>query len=177
MTQFAAKPGDYAEHYAKYVALAPQGDLVEGLVAQLHDLRKLLAPLNDRQGDFRYAPGKWTIKQSIGHINDAERVFCYRLLRFARADETPLPSFEQDGYIEPGNFGARSMPDLLDEFSAVRLATLALVKSMDDAAWKRAGVASGKQITTVALALVLYGHVQHHLRIFEEKYLPVLPAA
>jgi DinB superfamily len=177
MTQFVTKPGDYAENYGKYVALAPEGDLLDGLVAQLHNVRALLSPLSESQGDFRYAPGKWTIKQSIGHINDAERVFSYRLLRFARADQTPLPGFEQDDYIEPSNFGARSMPDLLDEFAAVRHSTIALVKSMDNAAWMRAGVASGKQITTVALALVIFGHVQHHVKIFEKNYLPALRSA
>ena len=135
-------------------------------------MTRLLSPLNDRQADFRYAPGKWSIKEVLGHISDAERIFAYRLLRMARGDNTPLSCFEQDDYIETGNFSARKLVDLLEEFSAVREATVALVRSMDDAAWLRRGVANQKEITTTALAFLIAGHERHHRIILEQRYLP-----
>jgi hypothetical protein len=176
MTQKVPQPGDYAPHYAKYVELVPEGDLTESLVTQLHDFRELFLPLKEAHADFRYAPDKWSIKESLGHVTDTERIFSYRALRFARADQTPLASFEQDDYVRSGNFPARKLPDLLDEFTTVRRATIALVRSLDDAAWLRRGVASGKEVSVLALAFIIVGHVRHHQRIFEERYLPNMHA-
>jgi uncharacterized damage-inducible protein DinB len=171
MPQKRPQKGDYAEFYEKYVALVPSGDFLELLQTQREDLLRLLSPLSDEQGDFRYAQGKWSIKEVVGHINDAERIFAYRLLRIGRGDQTPLASFEQNGYIHMGNFDARQLKDLLDEFSAIREATIALVRSLDDAAWLRRGVASQKEITTTALAFIIAGHVRHHHILLEERYL------
>ena len=171
MTQKRPQKGDYAEYFEKYIALVPSGDFLELLQTQREDLMGLLSPLNEEQGDFRYAQRKWSIKEVIGHINDTERIFAYRLLRIARGDQTPLASFEQDGYMRTGNFGARKLKDLLEEFSVIREATIALVRSMDDAAWLRRGVASQKEITTTALAFIIAGHVRHHRILLEERYL------
>jgi len=171
MTQKRPQKGDYAEYFEKYVALVPGGDFLELLKEQKKDLLGLLSPLTDEQGDFRYAPEKWSIKEVIGHINDAERIFSYRLLRIARGDQTPLPSFEQDSYIKTGNFGARTLKDLLEEFSLIRESTIALVLSMDDAAWLRRGVASQREITATAMAFIIAGHVRHHRNLLEERYL------
>ena len=172
MTQNRPQKGDYAEHFEKYIALVPSGDFLEILRDQQKNLVRLLSPLTDEQGKYRYAPDKWSIKEVLGHINDAERIFAYRLLRIARGDQTPLASFEQDGYMQTGNFGARKLSDLLDEFSVIREATIVLVRSLDEAAWLRRGVSSQKEITTTALAFIIAGHVRHHRLLLEERYLP-----
>jgi uncharacterized damage-inducible protein DinB len=175
MTQNRPQKGDYGVYYEKYIALVPSGDFLEILKGQQRELIQLLTPLTDQQAEFRYAPGKWSIKEVLGHINDAERIFAYRLLRIARGDQTPLPGFEQDNYIEPGNFSARKLADLLHEFSTVREASVSLVHSLDDAAWLRRGIASQKEVTVTALAFVIAGHERHHRIILEERYLPTLP--
>jgi hypothetical protein len=174
MTQKVPQLGDYAPNFAKYVEVVPEGDLLENLETQLHDCNRLLSPLTEEQGSFRYAPDKWSIKELVGHITDTERIFTYRILRIARGDQTPLPSFEQDDYVRSGNFASRKVSDLLAEFTAVRRATIALVRSLDDAAWLRRGVASGKEVSVLALSFIVVGHVRHHQRILEERYLPAL---
>jgi uncharacterized damage-inducible protein DinB len=174
MTQNRPQKGDYALYYEKYIALVPSGDFLDILDQQHRELTRLLSPLTDQQAEFRYAPGKWSVKEVLGHINDAERIFSYRLLRIARGDQTPLPGFEQNPYIEAGNFSARTLDDLLREFSAIREATVALIRSLDDAAWVRRGVASQKEVTVTAIAFVIAGHERHHRIILEERYLPAL---
>lgn len=171
MPQKRPQRGDYADYYEKYISLVPSGDFLEMLQQQREELLRMLSPLSDAQADFRYAQGKWSIKEVLGHVNDAERIFSYRLLRIARGDETPLAGFEQDDYIHTGKFDARPLKDLLDEFCAVREATITLVRSLDDRAWLRRGVASQKEITSTALAFIIAGHVRHHHIQLEERYL------
>lgn len=171
MTQNRPQKGDYADYYGKYIALVPSGDFQEFLEKQREGLLGLLSPLSEEQAEFRYAQGKWSIKEVVGHINDAERIFAYRLLRIARGDRTPLASFEQEPYIHTGKFSARKLKDLLDEFAAIREATIALVRSLDDAAWQRRGMASQNEITATALAFIIAGHVRHHHMLIEERYL------
>lgn len=172
MTQKRPREGDYALYYEKYVALVPGGDFLEILREQQRELLRLLSPLTEQQAEYRYGPGKWSIKEVIGHISDAERIFAYRLLRIARGDQTPLSSFEQEGYIQTGNFSARKLSDLLQEFSTVREATISLIRSLDDAAWLRRGTASQKEVSVLALAFIIAGHERHHRLILEERYLP-----
>jgi uncharacterized damage-inducible protein DinB len=171
MTQKRPQQGDYALFYENYVSLVPSGDFLEILRDQRRELVGLLSPLSEDQAEFRYAPGKWSIKEVLGHITDAERIFAYRLLRIARGDETPLASFEQDGYIKAGNFSARKLEDLLHEFSMVRESTICLVRSLDDAAWLRRGTASQKEVSVLALAFIIAGHERHHRIILENHYL------
>jgi hypothetical protein len=175
MTQKRPQSSDYAPYYGKYVMLVPDGDFLEILESQLREMKLLLEPLTDRQADFRYAPGKWSIKETLGHMNDAERVFAYRLLRIARGDQTPLPGFEQDDYVKVANSSARKLSDLLEEFTAIRRATISLVRSLDDASWLRRGTASGKEVSVLAMAFIIAGHALHHRTIFEKHYLPALP--
>jgi len=175
MTQNRPQTGDYARYYEKYIALVPGGDFLEILESQLRDTSALLSPLSDSQGDFRYAPGKWSIKETLGHVNDAERIFSYRMLRIARGDPAPLAGFEQDDYMKTGNFGARMLSDLLEEFTSVRRATIALVRSLDTAAWLRRGVASQNEVTALALAFIIAGHERHHSTILRDRYIPALP--
>ena len=168
----AAQKGDYADYFEKYISLVPSGDFLEFLQEQRKDFVNLLSRVPEEQGEFRYAPDKWSIKEVIGHVNDTERIFAYRLLRIARGDQTPLASFEQDGYIETGKFSKRSLKDLLDEFSVIREASITLVRTLDDAAWLRRGVASQREITATALAFIIAGHVRHHHNLLAERYLP-----
>ena len=177
MTQKRPQSNDYAPYYEKYVMLVPDGDFLEILETQLRQLKQLLQPLTDAQADFRYSPGKWSIKEVLGHINDAERIFAVRILRIARGDQTPLPGFEQDDYVKVSNAASRKLSDLLEEFTAIRRATIALIRSLDDASWLRRGTASGKEVSVLAIAFIIAGHTLHHHAIFEEKYLPALPRA
>lgn len=160
MTQKRPQSNDYAPYYGKYVMLVPDGNFLEILEAQLQEMKQLLEPLTEVQADFRYAPGKWSIKETLGHVNDAERIFAVRILRIARGDQTPLPGFEQDDYVRVSNAASRKLSDLLEEFSAVRRAT-----------------ASGKEVSVLAIAFIIAGHALHHRNIFQEKYLPALPRA
>ena len=175
MTQNRAQTGVYAPYYGKYIDLVPGGDFLEILESQLRDTRDLLSPLTDSQGDFRYAPNKWSIKETLGHVNDAERIFSYRMLRTARDDKAPMAEFEQDDYVRTGNFGARKISDLLEEFTSIRRATIALVRSLDNAAWLRRGVASQNEVTALALAFIIAGHERHHWMILRDRYIPALP--
>jgi len=176
MTQKRPLTSEYAPYYGNYVMQVPDGDFLETLEAQQCDLTAMLEPLSEKQAEFRYQPGKWSVKEALGHINDAERIFAYRLLRIARGDQTPLPGFEQDGYIQPGNFSARKLSSLLEEFASIRRATITLIRSLDDVSLFRRGTASGKEISALALAFIIAGHALHHQKILAERYLPALAA-
>src|SRR5580704_9627966 len=123
-------PGEYASFYEKYVALVPGNDIVSALDAQRLQMSQLFAARSERDGNFRYAADKWSVKEVVGHITDSERIFAYRALRIARADQTPLSGFEQDDYVRAGAFGERTLTDLVEEFALVRSATSALFQSL-----------------------------------------------
>jgi hypothetical protein len=162
--------GEFNPFYAGYIAKVPDGDVMKILEAQLREVRSLLSTIPEGRGDYRYAPDKWSIKEAIGHICDAERIFSYRALRFARGDASPLPGFEQDQYVAAGNFNARTMAGLIDEFVQVRDATLSLVRTIDHEAGARHGQASGKEITVRALVWIIAGHAAHHVGVLRERY-------
>ena len=168
---------EYAPYYEKYVSLITSEDIVGTLGAQRMQMAQLLGARSERDGNFRYAPEKWTVKEVIGHVSDAERVFAYRLLRIARGDTTPLASFEQDNYIATGAFGERTLADMAAELAAVRGATMALVESLPSQAWMRRGTASNNPVSARALAYIIAGHELHHKKILEEKYFPAIPRA
>lgn len=176
MTQMRPQSNDYASNFAKYIFQVPDGDFLETLEAQRQKMTRLLEPLTDKQADFRYQPGKWSIREIVGHINDAERVFAYRVLRIARGDQTPLASFEQDDYVKTANSSAQKLSRLLEEFNSIRSASVTLIRSLDDAALLRRGTASGKEVSVLALVFIILGHAIHHQTILEERYLPALPA-
>ena len=157
MTQNRPQASEYAPYYEKYVALVPDGEIAETLEAQLREMKLLLGNLSEKVAEFRYAAGKWSIKEVLGHISDTERILAYRLLRIARGDQTPLAGFEQDGYVTTGNFSARPLAELLEEFAAARRATIALVRSLDEAAWLQRGMANQKEISVRAQAFVIGG--------------------
>lgn len=149
-------------------------DLRELLATQCDRLETLLHSVNDEQANQAYAPGKWSLKESIVHMSDTERVFAYRAMRVARGDATPLPGFEQDDYVPESRSNRRTLPDVLGEFNAVRGASVALIDSLDDEALEKVGTASGKRVTVRALCWMITGHVAHHLGITRDRYLPVL---
>jgi hypothetical protein len=171
------EPGEYAPHYEKYVALITGNDIVPALEAQRLQMLQLFAGRSERDGNFRYAPEKWTVKEVLGHVSDTERIFTYRALRIARGDQTPLSGFEQDDYVRGGSFGARSLSDLAEEFAHVRNATVALFRSLGKEAWLRRGVANQNEVSVRALAFIVAGHELHHRRFLEERYFPAIPRA
>jgi uncharacterized damage-inducible protein DinB len=138
---------------------------------QMEETAAFLGQLGEARGDHRYAPGKWSIKEVIGHLADGERVFAYRALRFARGDQTPLASFDENAWVPQAGCDRRTLADLAAEFRAVRVATLALARSLTDEAAARTGVASGKTVSVRALIYMIAGHELHHLAILRERYL------
>jgi len=162
---------EYASYYEKYVSLVPDADLVETLERQGAETLALLRGLSEEQGAHRYEPGKWSVKQLVGHVSDGERIFSYRALAFARGDGQALPGMEQEEWMAGVDFDARTLSDLADEFAAVRAATLHLLRNLSPEAWSRRGTASDNEITVRALAYIIAGHEAHHVRILRERYL------
>ena len=162
---------DFAPHLAAYIDLVPDEDLVAHLEIQARHFEALLAGIDAERAAFRYQPGKWSIKELVGHVSDTERIMAYRLLRIARGDTTPLAGFEENDYVRAAKADARSLEDLASEFSDVRRATLSLVRSLDPEALVRKGTASGHPVSAGALAHVIPGHLAHHGRILEARYL------
>jgi hypothetical protein len=164
-------PSEYPPYYGRYIGQVPDGDLLTMLAEQNRETMSLLGPLPVARGDFAYAPGKWTLKEVIGHLTDAERVFSYRALHFARGHQTPLPSFEQDDWVPQSGAAQRTLADLATEYGDVRRATLDLFTHLPPEARLRKGIASGNEINVRSLAWIIAGHERHHLKIIREKYL------
>lgn len=164
------QPGEYAPYYERYIALVTGNDILTALDAQRRQTLLLLSGREEIEGDFRYAPDKWTAKQVLGHLCDSERIFAYRALRIARGDQTPMEGFGQDDYVRNGPFAVVPLADMIEEYIAVRRATLTLLRNLDEQAWKRHGVANKNEVTVRALAYMIAGHELHHRRILEEKY-------
>ena len=168
---------EYAPFYEKYVALVPSADILSLLETQRLQMTQLLTACSERDGNFRYAPDKWSVKEVIGHLSDCERIFTYRALRIARGDATPLPGFEQDDYVRTAGSGRRQLQDLAEEFSLIRNSTIALYRSLDDDAWARRGSANKNEVSVRALAFITAGHELHHRQILEERYFAAIPRA
>ena len=165
------EPHEYASYYEQYVSLVPDADLVTTLERQGAETLALLRGLSEGQGEHRYEPGKWSVKQLVGHVNDGERLFSYRALHIARGDRAPLPGMDQDEWMAGVNFDARTLASLADEFEVVRAATLQLLRHLSPEAWGRRGTASDNEVTVRALAYIIAGHEAHHLRVLRERYL------
>jgi hypothetical protein len=162
---------EYAPFYETYVSKVPEGDLLRLLEDQRRETQRLLAGLSETQALHRYAPGKWSVKEVVGHLADCERVFGYRALRFARADDHALAGFDETVWVPAGGFDARSLTDLATELDAVRRATIALFQGFDPAAFTRRGTANNQPISVRALAYVIAGHERHHVAILRDRYL------
>ncbi|MCY9695501.1 DinB family protein [Paenibacillus alginolyticus] len=161
---------EYSPYFTGYINQVPEGDYLSILHIQLDAIVDLFSPINNEQGLYRYEPGKWSLKEVLGHITDTERIMSYRMLRIARGDTTNLPGFDQDLYITNTSFDELSMEDLLNDFKAVRQATFTLLKTISEAAWLRKGIANNNEISARALAFVIAGHAQHHLGVIQQKY-------
>lgn len=162
------EPGEYAPYYDRYISLVTATDILGTLESQRREMMLLLSGRDDSDGDFRYAPDKWTAKEVLGHICDCERIFAYRALRISRGDRTPIEGFEQDDYVR--NTPQRPLADVIDDYLAVRRATLTLFRNLDEQGWLRRGIANKNEVSVRALAWITAGHELHHRRILEEKY-------
>lgn len=168
---------DRSEHsasFAAYIDLVPEGDWTERLQEQTERTRQLFASIREEDGNYRYAPEKWTVKQLLGHIADTERIMSYRILRVARGDATPLPGFDENDYVREAGFERQSLADLLQSFLDVRRATLSLIGSIPESSWLHEGIANGGKVTARAVAYILAGHERHHIRVLEERYAAVI---
>jgi len=164
------EPGEYAPYYDRYISLVQGPDIIGVFETQRRQMLLLLSGRDESDGDFRYAPDKWTVKEVLGHVCDAERIFAYRALRIARGDQTPIEGFEQDDYVRNSPVGNRPLAEAIEDYIAVRRATITLFRNLDEAAWLRRGVANNNEVSVRAIAYTAAGHEQHHRRILEEKY-------
>lgn len=169
-TRMRPAAGEHAEFYGRYVALVQGDDIMAQLRENAGSLQATLAAVEESRAGFRYAEGKWSIREVVGHLADAERIFAYRALRIARGDATPLASFDENAYVAAAGSDARTLADLRDELGAVRECTVRLFASLPDDAWTRLGVASGSPVSVRALAFIIVGHAVHHLNILRERY-------
>jgi uncharacterized damage-inducible protein DinB len=164
------QPNEAASFYHKYIALA-QGDTVTEVVRNYaYDLQEFYNSLPDELADYAYDNNKWTVKQVLQHVTDAERIFAYRVLRISRNDQTPLPSFDENAYVENGFAAQRVLSTLKQEFNAVRAATDMFLLSLNDEQVNRIGTASNNPISVNALAYIIYGHLLHHKNVLQERY-------
>ena len=168
-------PNEYAEFYAGYVQRAQaRAEVLAALPKQIEEIRSIVGNLSDEQARFKPGPQEWSFKEVVGHLNDGERVFSYRLLRISHNDPTPLPGFEQDDYVREANFGERTLPDLLEEFELIRRANLLTFRGISQDASQRQGTTSGYNISVRALLYIMAGHVEHHQESLRKDYLPKL---
>jgi hypothetical protein len=159
------------DYYFKYIDQVRPGDICEILRTQATDVCALFDGIADEESRQRYAPGKWTIREVVGHLNDTERLFVFRAMWFARGFDSPLPSFEPDAAAAAAGADGRSWRSLVDEFRAIRASTVAFFSSLPSEAWARRGVASDNTFSVRALAYIAAGHVAHHAAILRSQYL------
>lgn len=159
-----------APYYFTYIDKVPSGDIRTILETQRIETIAALSAISEDRSRHRYAPGKWSIRELVHHVNDSERVFAFRALWFARELGAELPSFDQDIGVAAGGADQRSWQSIVLEFAAVRTASVTLFNTLPDEAWHRRGVASGNPVTVRALAYIVAGHTAHHLQILRERY-------
>ena len=162
---------DYPEYYRNYINLVPEGDIIQIIESQLEDTKSLLSGITKEQADFRYAEGKWSVLEVVGHVMDTERIMNYRILRMARGDQTPLSGYDDERYVEASFFSSRTIADLLAEWTIVRAATVALLKGLPKDAWERTGFANNGEFTVNSIAYIIAGHERHHAGLLKSRYL------
>ena len=173
MTTIVGRPQttEHPPYFSRYIDLVPEDDIAGTLEAQGRETGALLAKVSEEKAAFRYAPGKWSIKQVVGHVTDGERVFAYRLMCIARGESKSLPGFEENDYVRNANFDEIPFVDLVEGLAATRRATLALVRGLSAEAWRRIGTANENKTSARAVAYMIVGHERHHLRVLRERYL------
>lgn len=169
MTMTRPQPSEFASFYAGYIGKVPDSGPVGLMTDQIAELEKLRA-LPEDKSNHAYADGKWTVKEVIGHLADAERVFSYRLTRIARGDQTPLAGFDENAWAKTAPHGRRKMAAVVDELVAIRRSTLALIGSLDESSIGNTGVANNNPVSARAICWIIAGHTQHHLDVLRERY-------
>ena len=164
-------PDQYTPNYQAYIGLIEEDNLIEALENGQRKVREFILSFPKDRLEYVYEAGKWTIRQVLLHITDTERIMSYRALRFARNDQTNLPGFDQDQYMQFANISGRKLPQLSEEFMITRESTLSLFRTFDETCLKRQGTANGKGVSVLALGYIIAGHCQHHLNILNQKYL------
>ena|ERR1700752_2284570 len=162
---------EYATYYQQYVNHVTEAEILPVLRSQMDDLDVLLERVPADRETYRYADGKWSIREMIGHLIDGERVFGYRAFCIARGETQDLPGFEQDDYLRTAPYNHIELEDLLSELRLIRLGNIAMFRTLDEESWTRVGMANGNQITARALAFIMAGHLRHHMSVLRERYL------
>lgn len=163
-------PDEYPPFFAGYIDRVREVDVVGALRAQIGVLGALAAAVSPERETYAYAAGKWTMRQVVGHLGDAERVFSYRALCFARGDRTPLPGFDENAYVDHARFNDARLSDLVEELVLLRSANLKMLGALDEGQWSATGTANGRAMSVRALAYVMTGHVRHHLMVLRDRY-------
>ena len=161
---------DYAPYYEGYISLVEGNDIFKILVSQSIKTQEVLNSFPKAMGDFTYQPGKWTVKQVIGHLIDTERVMAYRAMCIARDEKQSLPGFDQDDYVKAGNFNKRDLFDLVYDFRLLRESNMLLAKGLDKEVLSKRGTANNKEVTVLALFYIIAGHEKHHMNILRDRY-------
>lgn len=162
---------EYGSFYAGYVALVPEDDVLSAFEQQSSEMQRLIASLDDTRARYRYAEGKWSVKEVIGHVTDGERIFGYRALAVARGDASSLPGFDENSYMQYAAFDDWPIGELAESYALVRRANIVFLRNLPADAWARWGVANGSDITVRALAYIIVGHERHHMNVLRERYL------
>lgn len=166
----APDASEYNSYYGRYISLVKTDNIVSTLRDQIDQTLAILKRIDESRANHSYAPGKWSVKQLLGHMSDTERIFAYRALRISRNDKTPIEGFEQDDYVRSGPFQNVPWAELVDEFTTVRHATVPVFATLSEEAWSRRGTASGNEVSVRALAFIIAGHELHHRNVLREKY-------
>ena len=172
MRQMVGRPSEreHAPYYTRYIAFVPEADIMSVLEAQTQDLGSSLGTVPSAREGYSYAPGKWSIREVVGHITDTERVLGYRAFCISRGEQAPLPGCDEDAYVARSTYAQRSLSDLIEEFSLVRRANLLVFEGLELAGWEQVGTANGNPVSVRAVAFVMAGHVRHHTNILRERY-------
>jgi uncharacterized damage-inducible protein DinB len=161
---------EYDSYFQRYISLVPEGNFLELFGMQTQETRDFFEKLSEETGNYSYAPGKWSIKEVLGHVMDSERVFAYRTLCIARGEQQPLPGFDQNTYAAVAGYDRISLSKVLQHYTALRVSTFFLLEQIPDEAWTRTGISNEKPISLRALAYIIAGHERHHMRVISEKY-------
>lgn len=166
---FTARP-EVSSSNEQYLCLLPEGNLIDIYIRQIDEFTSLFANLSNTEAEFRYAKGKWSIKEVIGHLIDTERVCGYRLLCAARKDRTPMPSFDEEAYVIHGGFDKRPVRELLEEWTVTRQATISLLRSLSEDSLNNEGIFKSRPNSALDIACIIPAHVYHHIHVLHERY-------